>query len=100
MGIAPITNLIPLSTSRAVASTLEPLPMARVENSARNGDETYSPSHDQSATGSDDDSPEESAQDQFLSAESMPEESSAIQTIESPESPQSSDALGQISFFA
>ena len=59
MGIAPITNLIPLSQTRTVQGTLEPVPMERVENSARTGDETYSPSDGKSAGGSEDDTPEE-----------------------------------------
>lgn len=59
MGIAPITNLIPLSEGRAVQGTFEPVPMERVENSARTGDETYSPSDGKSAGGSEDDSSEE-----------------------------------------
>jgi len=59
MGIAPITNLIPLSQARAPQATLEPLPMERVENSSRTGDETYSPSNGKSAGGSEDDSAEE-----------------------------------------
>jgi hypothetical protein len=60
MGISPITNLIPLSVARPVQSALEPLPMERVENSARIGDETYSPSGGRSEAGSEDNSSEES----------------------------------------
>ena len=59
MGIAPITNLIPLSQTRTVQAGLDVLPMERVENSARTGDETYSPSNGKSAGGSEDDSSEE-----------------------------------------
>ena len=59
MGIAPITGLIPLSQARTVQGSLEPLPMERVENSARTGDETYTPSDGKSAGGSEDDSAEE-----------------------------------------
>jgi hypothetical protein len=54
MGIGPITNLAPLPLTGSIASDLEPLPMARVENSARTGDETYSPSGGKSAGGSED----------------------------------------------
>jgi hypothetical protein len=60
MGIAPITNLIPLSIERASASTLEPLPMARVENSARRGDETYTPSRGESEEDAEDSSSSDS----------------------------------------
>jgi hypothetical protein len=59
MGIAPITNLIPLSQTRTVQGTFEPVPMERVENSARTGDETYSPSNGKSAGGSEEDSSDE-----------------------------------------
>ena len=59
MGIAPITSLLPLSASRAAAFDLELLPMERVENSARTGDETYSPSNGKPARGSEDDAPDD-----------------------------------------
>ena len=55
MGIVPITNLIPLPTGRAIPSGLEPLPMERIENSARTRDEAYSPSGGKSARNSSDD---------------------------------------------
>jgi hypothetical protein len=55
MGIVPITNLIPLPTGRAIPSELEPLPMERIENSARTRDEAYSPSGGKSARNSADD---------------------------------------------
>jgi hypothetical protein len=60
MGIGPIiTNLIPLPLTRPIEPEIETAPMQRVENSARTGDETYSPSDGRSASGSDDDSTEE-----------------------------------------
>ena len=52
MGIVPITNMIPLPTGRAIPSGLEPLPMERIENSARTRDEAYSPSGGKSARNS------------------------------------------------
>lgn len=55
MGITPITNLTPLPLARSIQADIEPLPMERVENSARTGDETYSPSGGKSARGSEDD---------------------------------------------
>ncbi|HEY1159842.1 MAG TPA: hypothetical protein VGE83_04385 [Terracidiphilus sp.] len=63
MGITPITNLTPLPLSRSIEPDLEPLPMARVENSARTGDETYSPGNGKSARGSEDDAPEDDFDD-------------------------------------
>ena len=59
MGITPITTLTPLPLSRALQADLDPLPMERVENSARTGDETYSPSGGRSARGSEDDASED-----------------------------------------
>jgi hypothetical protein len=58
MGIGPITNLFPLPITRPIEPDI--VPMQRVENSPRTGDETYSSSGGgQSAAGSDDDSTEE-----------------------------------------
>jgi hypothetical protein len=37
MGITPISSLLPLSVARAMQADLDPLPMARVENSPRRG---------------------------------------------------------------
>jgi hypothetical protein len=59
MGISPISNLLPLPESRAIQADLEPLPMQRVENSSRAGDETYSPGNGKSSRGSEDDTAEE-----------------------------------------
>ncbi len=54
MGISPVPSLIALSSVRPVEAALEPLPMARVKNSARSGDDAYSPSRGKSARGSED----------------------------------------------
>ena len=59
MGITPIANLAPMSFARSIQADLEILPMERVENSARTGDETYSPSGGNSDRGSEDDVSEE-----------------------------------------
>jgi hypothetical protein len=59
MGITPIVNLAPLPLTRAVEKVLEPLPMERVEDTARTGDETYSPSNQGSPRGAEDDGPED-----------------------------------------
>jgi hypothetical protein len=64
MGITPITSLIPIMVSRAVPADLEPMPMERVENSSRAGDETYSPSGEKSARGSEDDAAEDAEDEQ------------------------------------
>lgn len=59
MGITPITYLTPLPLARSLQADLDPLPMERVENSARTGDEKYSPSNGRSARGSEDDAPDD-----------------------------------------
>jgi hypothetical protein len=63
MGISPITNLTPLPVARAIQSDLDPLPMERVENSPRTGDDAYSPSNGKSARGSEDDASEDDPDD-------------------------------------
>ena len=67
MGITSITNLAPLPVARAIQAALDPLPMQRVENSSRTGDETYSPSsgagNKKSAHGSEDDASDEDLDD-------------------------------------
>ncbi len=62
MGITSITYLTPLPLTRALQAELDPLPMERVENSARTGDEKYSPSGGRSARGSADDASEDDSQ--------------------------------------
>jgi hypothetical protein len=77
MGITPISNLLPPTFASPASSALEPLPMARVENSGRTGDDAYSPSNAKSSRGSEDDtddSEEEEAEDlQSADSESAPE---------------------------
>lgn len=85
MGIAPITNLTPLSGAREIQADLEPLPMQRVENSSRTGDETYSPSNGKSARGEANEGSEQDLED--------PEEDSTEERGEDGQT-------GQISFFA
>jgi hypothetical protein len=63
MGITPITNLTPLPVARAIQADLDPLPMERVENSPRTGDDAYSPSNGKSARGSEDDASEDDLDD-------------------------------------
>jgi hypothetical protein len=63
MGITPITSLTLLPQARSIQADLDPLPMERVENSARTGDETYSPSGGKSTRGSEDDASEDGVDD-------------------------------------
>jgi hypothetical protein len=73
MGIGPIINLMPLPVARSIQGELDPLPMERVESSARTGDEKYSPSGGKSARGSEDDAPDEDAlQEEFIGLEGEP----------------------------
>jgi hypothetical protein len=69
MGISQITNLSQLPQTISISSGLEPPPMARVENSARTGDDTYSSSNSKSAGGSEDDGSEDEVVDQPDEAE-------------------------------
>jgi hypothetical protein len=89
MGITPITNLTELPLPRSVASELEPLPMARVENTSRTGDETYSPSNGKSARGSEDNESEDQLDD-------LPDDTET----ESTTPPAAKNQSSQISFFA
>ena len=94
MGISPITNLAPLTFARSIQGDLEPLPMERVENSARVGDETYTPSSQKFARGADDDSPDgESAEDDFEDATADEENDSNATAV-------ARNQKKQISFFA
>jgi hypothetical protein len=73
MGITTITNLMPLPPARVIGSELEPVPTARVENSARTGDETYSPSNGKSARGSEDDGSGDELEELIPDEEAEPE---------------------------
>jgi hypothetical protein len=94
MGISPITNVGPLTFARSTQGDLEPLPMERIENSARSGDETYTPSSQKFARGADDDSPDgESAEDDF-------EDATGDTENDSNPTPAAQNQKAQISFFA
>jgi hypothetical protein len=70
MGIGPITNLMPLPVARSMQGDLDPLPMERVESSAKTGDEKYSASGGKSARDNEDNGPDEDAlQQEFLALE-------------------------------
>jgi hypothetical protein len=75
MGISPIVNLTPLPLTREVEKVLDPLPMEKVEDTSRTGDETYSPSNQNSARGAEDDGPEEnSPEEEFQNLANQDEE--------------------------
>lgn len=54
MGISPIANLNPLAVRQPAQTGMEPLPMARVENSGEAGNDSYSPGGGGSAGGGED----------------------------------------------
>jgi hypothetical protein len=113
MGITPITNLAPLPLSRVADKELEPLPMQRVENSARTGDETYSPSKQGSASGaeddesegdgSEDDSSDDELQDLAAEDDSSDDEFQDLVTeddVEPSTQPAAEPSNGRVSFLA
>jgi hypothetical protein len=64
MGTVPIANISPLTLTRSDEPTLEPLlPVARIESPSASADETYSPSGEQTASGSEDGEPEDQRND-------------------------------------
>jgi hypothetical protein len=80
MGITPIVNLTPLPLTRAVEKVLDPLPMEKVEDTSRTGDETYSPSNQDSARGAEDDSSEgNGSEEEFQNLASENEEPSSAE---------------------
>jgi hypothetical protein len=89
MGIGPIANLMPLPLARSNQAALDPLPMERVESSARTGDETYSSHSGKSGRGSEDDASEENLE----SFDRIPVDESGDQSGDS-------GAPSVISFFA
>jgi len=54
MGISQIGNLNPVATNGSAEAEFEPLPIARVENSANVTDDSYSPAGGEPAGGTDD----------------------------------------------
>jgi hypothetical protein len=98
MGITPISNLLPPTFASPASSALEPLPMARVENSGRTGDDAYSPSNAKSSRGSEDDaddSKEEEAEELQADDPESASEPRALQREQSDDS-----AIHPVSFFA
>jgi hypothetical protein len=63
MGITPITNLFPLIAASSIPADLDVMPLGRMERSPRSGDETYSSNGGKYARESEDDAPEDSADD-------------------------------------
>ena len=98
MGIAPLTNLIPLSQAGKIQGKLEPAPMERVENSARTRDETYSPSKGKSGRGSEDDAEEDGTED--VSFEGSLDDAESESASEGAAQPSVPSEPGPISFFA
>jgi hypothetical protein len=89
---------MPLSVARAIQADLDPLPMQRVENSSRTGDETYSPSNGKPARGSADDASDGDAPEDDL--DELAGEASE-QSGDEPANPSSEAGQpGAISFFA
>jgi hypothetical protein len=54
---------MPLPLARSIQADLDPLPMERVESSARTGDETYSPNGGKSGRGSEDNASKDDLED-------------------------------------
>jgi len=102
MGIVPISSFIPVTVTRSNQTALEPLPMERAENSAKAGDETYTPSG--SSEGElEDEAGEEESGDEKPGDECI--EAAADETIDDPlpqvSSPEDESlALGGVNFFA
>jgi hypothetical protein len=94
MGITPIVNLAPLPLTRSIEKELEPLPMERVENTARTGDETYSPSNQRSARGAEDEGGEDDGREEEF--ENLAGEDDAQPSME----PAAEPSTRQISFLA
>jgi hypothetical protein len=80
MELSPIASLAALSPARPAGPALEPLPMARVENSARNGDDAYSPSNGKASRGSEDSESEETREDPSAGTVSDPSSSLSART--------------------
>ena len=70
MGTVPIVNISPLTIARSDEPMLEPLvPVARIESPSASTDETYSPSGEQTASGSEDSEDGELAEQRNESAD-------------------------------
>lgn len=88
MGMSPIADISALTLARPSESALEPLlAIVKVENSSRDGDETYSPSDGKSASGSEDSESEDQHDD-------LPNDAETKSTANEQNQPH------QISFFA
>jgi hypothetical protein len=81
MGTVPIANISPLTLTRSDEPTLEPLlPIARIESPSAGADETYSPSGEQTARGSEDGEPEDQSDDPPGESEARPSSTEQNQT--------------------
>ena len=91
MGTVPIVNISPLTITQSDEPLLEPLvPVARIESPTAGTDETYSPSGEQTARGSEDSEYGELEEQRKDSADEVEEQ---------PSSTELSEALA-IDFFA
>jgi hypothetical protein len=99
MGITPITNLTPLPVTRAVEKGLEPAPMGKVENTARSGDETYSPSKQKPGRGAEGDSSEEEITEEEISEDEFQNLAGEVEAQPSAQ-PDTEPATRRISFLA
>jgi hypothetical protein len=85
MGTVPIVNISPLTITRSDEPTLEPLvPVARIESPSASTDETYSPSGEQTASGSEDSEDGESedqCNDSGDEAEAQPSSTEPSETL-------------------
>jgi len=106
MGLSPITNLLPLPAVRSIGSDIQLPTAVKIENTARTGDETYSPSNGKPSRGSEDDS-DDASEDELDEFEILAAEEGADE-FESPASdedepiaqPAGLDQTRPVSFFA
>jgi hypothetical protein len=98
MGITPISSLLPVSFASPAASALEPLPMARVENSGRTDDDDYSPSNAKSSRGSEDDTDESDGEE--IEDDLAIESSADAEPRQVRSTPLRADGPRPVSFFA
>jgi hypothetical protein len=98
MGITPIGPLAMLPLSRGTGVDGEPVPMARVERSARTEDETYSPTKEESGFQSQGRESGSEAGDSEFAAEVQPEDWE--DSVKEPSFSFSEASAAKISFFA
>jgi hypothetical protein len=85
MGIVPISSFIPVTVTRSNQTALEPLPMERAENTAKAGDETYTPSGSSEGELEDEAGGEDSGEDEGIEAASDETTEESAPQIAAPE---------------